>query len=320
MACRATLAVGVGGEAHEVPEELEDPTEPQRVAQAVLGVAAAVAHREARMPDMGEGRSGYDLPGLGQALDQLASTELMSGPAKAQVFSQVLQTHGRISELEHLAKSLVKPELAELDDTGGIVEEIFATIGEHALVPGQDAFHRRPADLLDPTPLMYNLRDDVRDFLVEFEPVDCGASVVSIENTLALSITTTGYTTRTLASLVDIVDPRNWPECDLQHVFFRSMTPVGAGLSDLTVPDESQPPPPHALNNWKGTLREIVDWSLGGGWLPSRPNWTSCSSSARTASGAPTTSARPSTSRSPSTRGTSSPRTSALRTCAGSVP
>jgi hypothetical protein len=261
-ACRAIQAVGVGGEAHEVPDELEDPTE---VAQAVLGVAAAVAHREARVPGMDENRSGYDLPDLEHALDQLASTELLSGPSKAQVFSQVLQTRGRIAELEHLAASLVNPEPEYTpDQTQAIVDEIFAT-AEQALLSGGDVFHRQPEDLLDPTPLMNALRSDVRDFLVEFEPVDCEASVVTIQNTVALSITTTAYTSRPLAKLVNIVDPLEWPKCDLQHLFFQSMTKRGA-LSDLEMPDRSQPPPP--LTNWKGTLREVVDWSFGAGWLP----------------------------------------------------
>jgi len=248
-----------------MPEDLEEQTEPQRVAQAVLGVAAAVADRDRRMPDMGEGRPAYDLPALDEALNQLASTELLSGPAKAQVFSEVLHSHGRRPELERLAASLVKPELAYTEDSGGIVEEIFALTEMQPLTPGRDVFHRRPADLLQPSPLMNKLRDDVSDFLIEFEPVDCGASVVSIENTLALSIETTGYTVRPLAELVDIVDPHNWPNCVLQHLFFRSMTEMG-GLADLLIPDDSQPPPP--LNNWRGTLREVVDWSFGAGWLP----------------------------------------------------
>ena len=278
-------------------EELRDPTEPQRVAQAVLGVMAAVAHREARVPGMGEGRAGYDLPSLGQALNEIADTELLSGSAKAQVFSAVLLAHGRTPELERVAASLLKPELRVSSAANGIVAEIFAMTEEQPLNSGQDLFHREPRDLLTPTPIMDKLSDDLSDFLVEFEPVDCGASVVSIENTLALSIETRAYTRRPLASLVDIIDPLNWPNCALQHLFFQSMTTVG-GLSDLAVPDESQPPTPQPLNNWRGTLaREVVDWSLGGGWLPFTTDLDFVFFQGGGASGAPTTSARPSTTR-----------------------
>jgi hypothetical protein len=258
-ACRAILAVGVGGEAHEVPDELDDSTE---VAQAVLGTAAAVAEREAFVPDMGEGRSGYRLPSLDQALEQLASTELLSGPAKAQVFARVRQTHDRTPALEGLAASLVKPEFRRtFDEQQGVVDEIFAMTAEQPLLPGGDPFHRQPLDLLQRNPLMSKLNDDVGDFLVELEPVDCRASVVSIQKTLALSITTTAYTRRPLAKLVNIVDPRKWPDCDLQHLFFQSMDKVGV-LSDLAAPDRSQP----TFENWRGRLLEVVDWSFGAGW------------------------------------------------------
>ena len=243
-------------------DELEDPTEPKRVVHALLGVAAAVAGLEPRVPSMGRDFPGYDLPTLDEALGELAQTDLMSAPAKVLVFSAVYSQHGRTPGLERLAESLVRPDVTA-DEMAEPIEQIFALARKQPSPWGGDPFQRKPSDLLHAEPLIPALRPEVLQTVIQFDSIDCGASVVSTENTHALSIATEAYTADRLASLVDILDPRNWPRCDLQHLFFQSMTEVGP-LSDLVPPDKSQPPPP--LDNWRGRLCEVVDWSLGAGW------------------------------------------------------
>jgi hypothetical protein len=231
----------------------------------LLGVAAAVAGREPRVPSMGEEFPGYDLPTLDEALTELANTDLVSPPVKVQVFSAVYAQHDRSPGLEHLAASLLRPDLTA-DEQSEPVDRIFALASKQPVPWGRDPFQRRPSDLVQ-EPFIPALRPEVLNTVVQFDSVDCGASVVLTENTHALSIATEVYTVDPLASLVDILDPRSWPKCQLQHLFFRSMTEV-APLHDLDPPDRSQPPPPQPLNNWKGRLREVVDWSMGAGWVP----------------------------------------------------
>ncbi len=249
-------------------EEFEVPTEAQRVARALLGVAAAAAGREPRVPSMGEEYPGYALPTLDEALVVLANTELVNGPVRTQVFSAVYSRTGRTDLLDEFAKSLLRTDLAlSPDQQRRVVDRIFERAQQQLLPWGRDLLQRQPLDLLASTQPITELRADVLEFLVEFESVDCHASVVSTENTHAVSIETSAYTVRPLDELVEILDPRNWPKCALQHVFFKSMTEVGP-LDDLDPPDASRPPPPQPLNNWKGRLREVVDWSLGADWLP----------------------------------------------------
>ncbi len=211
------------------------PDEVEEVAQAVLAVIGNL-HGIDSLPPAGPDAPPRPLPDAAESLSVLAATSLLSGPAKLEVLSQLARARQQSSGVESLARSLVHPDVED-PTRNDVALELLARL-EHSK-PGREPLGRSPADLRDPHALVKQLNDDVQTLALEFEVPDCDTVVVEVGTTPALSIRTEAWSTRPIKDFVRIVDPREWPNCPVQHAFFRSMdpSPLDPAQGQLDPPD-----------------------------------------------------------------------------------
>ena len=237
----------------DVSEETQAEGMPE--AQAVLAVIGRLNGMET-LPRFGPDGEEVELPGLNASLDVLARTSLLSGPAKLEVLAQAARAQVQNEHVQALADSLVRIDLPDL--TRDQRRDDLVSRLRHS-PPGHDPLNRSFSELLDPPQDVLELVPDLHFLAIEYSPPDCDSEWVKVEGIPALSIKTRARSTKLMRHFVNLVDPRNWPTCPLQHAFFRSMKEV--------------PPPPPPLPplqqpdvGWSGALREIVDFSVGLGW------------------------------------------------------
>lgn len=124
---------------------------------------------------------------------------------------------------------------------------------------GKDPLGRTDIDhVLHPDPVVAALDESIQSTAFELMP-SCAAVDTYIDGYPALSISTVSLTTKPFSDFKSLVDPCQWPDCWLEARFFKSMTFVQPPQGP---PGEPIPLPDHG---WKGTLEEVVDWSLGFG-------------------------------------------------------
>ena len=234
----------------DVSEETEAAA--TRVAQALLSVIGNL-HGVDRLPALDPEEGEIVLGDRDESLQLLADTPLLSGPAKLELLAQVSRGGVQDEPVQRLAKSLVRPELDEDERTRHSVD-LIARVQESE--PGNEPLGRSADNLRESTYLLDHLAEDVQSFAIVFAPPDCHSKLVKVDGTPALSIKTTAYSTKPIGYFRNLVDPRNWPLCPLQHTFFRSMEPVpplAPPLPRLQQPDAG----------WKAELCEVVDFTLG---------------------------------------------------------
>jgi hypothetical protein len=232
------------------------------------------------------------LDDAGPAAQAVAASDHLFAPVKLEILARLV--HGpeayRPAE-EHLvtiARSLVQTDAPDQD---AVIDQVMHQI--EGSQPGWEPFSRTmPASLDDePVPLreepagvgpepavlrevlalsadaaarvdvaeglefVHWLVHDVAATTMVFSPM-CEAEGTNVEGKPAVSIATTAVTKDPIAKFRSLIDPREWPLCELQGRFFRSMTQV-------TPP---QPPPPLLTSpdrGWSATFCEEVDFSYG---------------------------------------------------------
>jgi hypothetical protein len=243
-----------------VTDGLSQASARDAVGQALLAVIGSVQDPPIdRLPAAGPDRPSVELPSVADALSVLTDTPLLTGPAKLEVLDRLRRAHGRSPAVEELAGSLIRPD-CDGAARAGAVEGLMTRL-EAPTPAGADPINRLPADLkvLD-DPLLSNLQEDFHTHLPAVDVPDCDTVLVKVGTAPALSITTELWSTQPLNAFETIVNPREWPQCPIQHVFFRAMdpSPVDPVEHELASPDLG----------WTATLREVVDFSCGLGWAP----------------------------------------------------
>jgi hypothetical protein len=230
------------------------------VGQALFAVIGSTCDPPVdRLPAAGPDRPAIELPSVGEALSLLASTPQLTGPAKLEVVDRLRRAQGRSPTVEGLANSLIRPGCDD-ETRAGAVADLMDRL-EAPTPRGADPINRLPADLGQrDDALLSNLQDDFHTHLPAVDVPDCDTVLVRVGTAPALSITSELWTTRTLGDFETIVNPRQWPQCPIQHVFFRAMDPCPDD------PVEHELPQPD--RGWRATLREVVDFSFGLGWAP----------------------------------------------------
>ena len=225
-------------------------------AQAVLAVIGRLNGMET-LPRFGPDGEEIELPRLDASLEMLAHTSLLSGPAKLEVLAQAARAQVQDEHVQALADSLVSHRPPRGDARPAPRRPRRLASGTRR--PGATRSIDRSAELLDPPQDVLELVPDLHFLAIEYSPPDCDSELVKVEGIPALSIKTRARSTKPMEHFVNLVDPRNWPTCPLQHAFFRSMEPV------------TPPPPPlprlqQPDAGWSGALHEVVDFSVGLGW------------------------------------------------------
>lgn len=240
----------------DVSVDTRDEVDPEavKVAQALV---AAFAHASSRdgLPQSDDQRGHIPMDNLGEAIEVLAGTTMVSGPVKLELLAQLARAETPVSELRPLAESLVRPALRP---DGTATTALLKRVQNSK--PGEDPIGRgtlQPPLLsheFDVDDLIAKLVDGIDDLILAFDSQGCSAEVVEVgrRSTPALSIATTAWIKDSLSNLESVVDPTKWPDCTLQHVFFRSMNGAGPKVA-LDAPDRG----------WRQTLREVVDFSFG---------------------------------------------------------
>ncbi len=169
-------------------------------------------------------------------------------PAKLELLAELLRSTAPPPrpQLERLASSVV----GDAEDVSA-VNELLAQLRE--VQRGQDALGRTVDDLHRRQELFSRLDEEIQASRLLVLPM-CETGVQGVDGQPALVVKTTLDTTHRAGDLEPIVDPREWPRCPIQSIFFRQMDPVlPPQPADLGTPDTGK-----AL-----TLREVVDFSYG---------------------------------------------------------
>ncbi len=216
------------------------------------------------------------------AANVVAEATSVSAPAKLEVLAQLTRKGFPRPVLEPIAVSLVRPDL-DAGAHAAAVEELWNRV--RGSRPGTDPLGRKMSDLVPPTvddhstqveappspqdlaggppqpriepaTFVRMLVHDLQETSLSVVP-RCDAKTRNVGGNPALSLATTAASSRDLSDLKSLVDPREWPRCPIQSVFFKSM--------NFVVP-AAPPPPPLGVpddNGWSATLQEVVDFSFG---------------------------------------------------------
>lgn len=199
------------------------------------------------------GGPGAPLMSVEEAVGWVAGAGSVSASAKLELLGHLSRSALPRSALEPIAVSLVRPDLQH-DDPAALVDEILDRV--YAAAPGEDPLGRNASELLpDGDDLLRSLVHDLQITSLSVVP-RCQATSEMIGGNLAISLATVVKSHRSLGELSALVDPREWPRCPLQAVFFKRM--------DLVVP--AAPPPPSLVApdaGWSARLSEVVDFSFG---------------------------------------------------------
>jgi len=247
---------------------LEQPSaEAVRVAQSMLSIMANLHERGIeRLRAMDEGD--VELLPLSAAVDTIRETNLLIGPVKLELLDRLVKGAGRTPQIENLARSLIPEEGLAGDE---FADDLLRRLAQDR-IPGRDPLARLPGDLaprdhageqLGVPELFNHLQVDLQTLSVTFDIPHCHAERVAIGNRVALSIATEGWSTRELKDFKDLSNPLMWPQCELQHTFFRSMELVRDGNGDPVNAHPLSVQNPDA--GYSHVLREVVDFSLGWG-------------------------------------------------------
>lgn len=197
-----------------------------------------------------------DLPDVEQAVDVLEHPVHLPAPAKLELVAELLRSAAPPdeSQLQRLANSLVREDIdgpERLSAVYDLLEQLReAARGQDALSRTVDDLHN-PEDL--PRDLFSRLEAEVHAARLLVLPL-CETGTQDVDGHTALVVKTTLDTTDRASNYSSIVDPRQWPECPIQSIFFKQMDPVSPPRpAALGVPDTGE-----AL-----TLREVVDFSYG---------------------------------------------------------
>jgi len=188
-----------------------------------------------------------------EAADWVAGADSFSAPAKLELLAHASRSALPRTVLEPVAVSLVKPQLGEGTQTE-VVEELLDRV--YASEPGEDPLGRETDGFLPEGDLfLTSLVVDLQLTSISVLP-KCEATIRGIGGYPALSLATVVESVRPLDELRGMVDPRAWPRCPIQSVFFKRM--------DMVLP--AAPPAPtlgSPDDGWSATLQEVVDFSYG---------------------------------------------------------
>jgi hypothetical protein len=217
--------------------------------QAVLSLVAR-SHGLASFP-LPSGEEA-DLLDVEQAVNVLEDPVHLPPPAKLELIAELLRTgapRGQF-QLGRLAGSLVSEEI-DGPQRLSAVDRLLERAGRAER--GRDAFGRTAEDLHAPEDLFQLFHEQIVATRLLVLPM-CEAGVQDVDGHTALVVKTTLDTIDRADDYSSIVDPRQWPECPIQSIFFKEMDPV-------------TPPRPAALGDPDTgealTLREVVDFSYG---------------------------------------------------------
>lgn len=201
------------------------------------------------LPDDVEGPR---LMSVSDAAIVLGSAEYIAAPTRLNLLSHLPRDDSVKTALEPIARSLAGPEQAE-SEIGLAVGRLWERI--EATKPGEDPLYGDSTDLRPLDDIFSVLTGELVGVSVIVSPT-CEASIMPIEGLPALSLATTIRTLDSLADVELMADPRNWPLCSPQSMFFKSMkmvAPSAPPLPALSGPDVG----------WSATLREVVDFGFG---------------------------------------------------------
>lgn len=188
-----------------------------------------------------------------EAAEGVAGADSFAPPAKLELLAHASRSALPRTVLTPIAVSLVRPQLGP-GETDDAVEELLDRV--YASEPGQDILGRTTSGFLPEDDSFFDaLVVDVQMTSLSVVP-KCAASFYDVGGNPALSLTTVVESARTIDELRTMVDPREWPRCPVQSVFFNRMDmvrPTAPPAPALGAPDEG----------WSATLQEVVDFSYG---------------------------------------------------------
>lgn len=232
-----------------MPETTDEQAEELRAAIGLLGHQ----HGFRELPTFDPDADAALLPPIDRSVEVVANAQHLHPALRLELLARTVRAR-EVQEslipvdLRGLAESLLDREatVAPRRPTGTDLLDRLASS-----VEGRDPLSRTVADLIAPDDLVQGLHADIQTTLLTVLP-RCAASVSPKGGVPALNIVTERTSYKPLGEYRTVVDPREWPECWLQHAFFKRMDVLG-GPTPTTFPDAG----------WSARLLETVDFGFG---------------------------------------------------------
>jgi hypothetical protein len=230
---------------------------------ALISVLAALYTDDGKIPFLfptGDVEDNLVVP-FAEAVGTLSGAKKLPGYVRLEVLAQLLRSpkrdeDGVKAQIRNFAQSLFTKNNANDANVTELIDRLERS------TQGADAFRRTdPIQLLAPEKFLTKLEDDIATTAFSIT-LGCDAKNVNVNGTMALSVGSVLLTkTLPLQHFYKQVNPKEWPHCGIEQLFFKSMTDVTA-REPLVPPD----------TGWKRTLCEEVDFGLGGD--PSKSQYT----------------------------------------------
>jgi hypothetical protein len=223
---------------------------------ALISVLVALYTDDGKIPFLfptGDVEENLVVP-FAEAVGTLSGAKQLPGYVRLEVLAQLVRSpkrgeDGVEAQIRNFAQSLFTKNNA--NDAN--VTELIGRLERST--QGADAFRRiDPKQLLEPEEFLTKLEDDIATTALSITP-GCETKNVNVNGTMALSVGSVLLAeTLPLEHFYKQVNPKEWPHCPFEMMFFKSMANVTPAPVPLAPPD----------TGWKQTLCEEVDFSLGG--------------------------------------------------------
>ncbi len=223
---------------------------------AAVTILARLA-RFSELPRIDPDSEPVPLAGLAASVETLTQGIHLPGPQRLELLARLVK-HNEESpdlaplDLNQFAQPLVRTQGLSESARQDVATELTRRVA--GWTEGSEPLGRTVETLVDPPDeFIKTLQDDVQQTVLSIRP-GCGTAVEVVGGIPALSIVTDAHTTRKFHTFRPLVDPLRWPNCWLEHAFFRSMRRIPP-------PTTATPAPDHGGH--LESLLETVDFGLG---------------------------------------------------------